>query len=275
MVTQLRYFGPKSSDVERANLSKLTGSATKLLKSAGKQVSDTYITARKRKPGMEKSGSGSEKSGRGITKGKSFEQSDGSSAEAGEVETSSEDDREVQKPGKCKDCLQRSGEGCRLVAKWAWRLIVQVNQLFWQFCEIHLHKIISLVMFSIILRQPGLMLLMFLVILMVSMPYRRPRFNFVFYPIFTLLLGALVLLEMCYQVRIISPGDFRLANCSEWMVRQLWSSETHFWGSILLFCRIILTSMSLMVSGCPMSSLPTRMMRPGLDFTKLPTSSPL
>jgi hypothetical protein len=77
----------------------------------------------------------------------------------------------------------------------------------WRFLELHLHKIICLVLFATTISQISVLylaLLAFLLALVVPVPF----INALTYPLLSLYLGTVTILKMVYQFPVISPDRF-------------------------------------------------------------------
>jgi hypothetical protein len=82
------------------------------------------------------------------------------------------------------------------------QLIVNLNNTFWRFMELHLHKIAVLVLFATSISQisAAYWILLVLVLIVVPLPYLNP----LTYPIMTLYLGLLCTTKMIYNFPVMS-----------------------------------------------------------------------
>ena len=93
------------------------------------------------------------------------------------------------------------------------QLLVDLLHLIWRFLELHMHKIVSLVLFAVVLSQisAAYLVLLFTLLFVVPLPYLNP----LTFPLMTLYLGAFTTIRMIYQLPIIKTSDFNLtSNCS-------------------------------------------------------------
>ena len=93
------------------------------------------------------------------------------------------------------------------------QLLVDLLHLLWRFLELHTHKIVSLVLFAVVLSQisAAYLVLLFTLLFVVPLPYLNP----LTFPLMTLYLGAFTTIRMIYQLPIIKTSDFNLtSNCS-------------------------------------------------------------
>lgn len=81
------------------------------------------------------------------------------------------------------------------------QVFMNLFNLFWRFLELHLHKIIALVLFSSTLTQISAIYWLLLLITMIILPL--PYFNPLSYPLLTLYLGVVSTVKMLYQVPLI------------------------------------------------------------------------
>ena len=92
------------------------------------------------------------------------------------------------------------------------QIIIDLNNIFWRFMELHLHKIAVLVLFATSLSQisAAYWILLVLVLLVVPLPY----FNTITYPIITLYLGLLCTTKMVYNFPVMSQYYLNFTNSS-------------------------------------------------------------
>ena len=93
------------------------------------------------------------------------------------------------------------------------QLLVDLLHLIWRFLELHMHKIVSLVLFAVVLSQisAAYLVLLFTLLFVVPLPYLNP----LTFPLMTLYLGAFTTIRMVYQLPIIKTSDFNLTSkCS-------------------------------------------------------------
>ena len=84
-------------------------------------------------------------------------------------------------------------------------------ELFWRFLELHLHKVICLVLFATTITQISLMywaLLIFLLTLVVPIPFINP----LTYPLMTFYLGLVTIVKMVYQVPVVMESHFEFSS---------------------------------------------------------------
>lgn len=82
------------------------------------------------------------------------------------------------------------------------QIVVEVNYLIWRFLELHLHKIVSLVLFATTLSQISAAYWVLLVLILIVLPI--PYFNPLMYPVITLYLGILSSTKLIYNLPIMS-----------------------------------------------------------------------
>ena len=92
------------------------------------------------------------------------------------------------------------------------QLIVDLNNTFWRFMELHLHKIAVLVLFATSISQinAAYWILLMLVLMVVPLPY----FNPVTYPVITLYLGLLCTTKMVYNFPVMDQYYLNFTNSS-------------------------------------------------------------
>ena len=82
------------------------------------------------------------------------------------------------------------------------QIIVDLNTIFWRFMELHLHKIVVLVLFATSVSQINAAYWVLLVLALIVVPL--PYFNTLTYPIITLYLGLLCTAKMVYNLPVMS-----------------------------------------------------------------------
>ena len=92
------------------------------------------------------------------------------------------------------------------------QIITYLVNLFWRFLELHLHKIITLVLFTVAISQVSAVYWVLLAVLLLVIPF--PILNPLTYPLLTLYLGTVTTVKMIYQLPLIDRDDFELKNCS-------------------------------------------------------------
>ena len=215
MASQLRYFSPRITNglEDDISLEAAGEDAMSLLQTAHHSLhqkttrwarkkqttADVQVTGRSDATGKSSSPVGQPKAA----------DSGGSSALFGPAEES----EEGPAPSKWEKVKQSTSEIAHFVGQQLWQWTLDLNLLFWRLMEIHLHKIIVLVMFVIVISQLGAILMVVLIMMILTTPVRQ--LNFLFYPVFTVVIGCIVILKMIYQVPIITPDVFDLSrnNC--------------------------------------------------------------
>ena len=206
MAMQLRYFYPRSLEKnDSTSIKTVEGAAKTLFRSATLSVSDPESSH------LGDSGS----HGDDGTKPGSVNTSD--------ITPTSTDDEKDGHDGKSanKGKIAKLKKWIVDILEFLWdlvrKIVVFINQIFWKFLNIHLHKIIALVIFSIIIDKPGASMLVFLALILLSMPLRQ--LNMFFYPVFTLFVGVIVICEMVYQFPVLERETIDLANnrCLPWV----------------------------------------------------------
>lgn len=215
MASQLRYFHPRPSDEHRegVGLEAAGEDARSLLASAHHSLQRTGRWTKKKQITT-----GMEDTGHGGTVGRSGSKVGGpkaaNSGVAKSVSFGADDKDEEEKitPSKWEKAKQTTSELAKFAGRWLWQWILELNLLFWRLMEIHLHKIIALVLFSIVISQLGAILMVVLVMMILTSPLRQ--MNRFFYPFFTITIGCIVTLKMIYQVPIITSEKLELSRNS-------------------------------------------------------------
>ena len=206
MAMQLRYFYPRSLEKnDSTSIKNVEGAAKTLFRSATLSVSDP------------------ENSHLGDSGSYGDDRTKPGSVNTPEITLTPADDEKDGHDGKSAE----NGKIAKLkkwivdIFEFLWdlvrKIVIFINQIFWRFLSIHLHKIIALVIFSIIIDKPGASMLVFLALVLLSMPLRQ--LNVFFYPVFTLLVGVIVICEMVYQFPVLESDSIDLANnrCLAWV----------------------------------------------------------
>ena len=216
MASQLRYFYPKPWDEDRKNvgLEAAGEDARSLLVSAHHTLHARVRQTKKKPPSTAREDiRRSEAVGRpsGEVGGEPPE-STSDASKGVSFGAADKSDKDVTR-SKWEKAKQTTSELAKFAGHWLWVWILTLNSLFWQLVEIHLHKIIALVIFSIVITQLGAILMVVLVMMVLTSPLRQ--MNRFFYPVFTAIIGCIVVLKMVYQVPIITPEilDLRRNNC--------------------------------------------------------------
>ena len=83
----------------------------------------------------------------------------------------------------------------------------------WRFLEIYLDKIIMIIAFVLVIQQVSSTHVITLFILLC--PIAALKAKYLWYPLLTLYVATLIMLKMLYQVQMVEPDSFDLAdNCS-------------------------------------------------------------
>ena len=217
MASQLRYFSPRISDGlgDDIGLEAAGDDAMSLLQSAHHslyQKTTQWTRKKQTTAGIQQATGHSDATGKSSSKvGQPKAADSGGSVSA--LFGPAEESEEGPAPNKWEKVKQSTSEIARFVGQRLWQWILELNLLFWRLMEIHLHKIIVLVMFAIVISQLGAILMVVLIMMILTTPMRQ--LNFLFYPVFTVLIGCIVILKMIYQVPIITPDVFDLSrnNC--------------------------------------------------------------
>lgn len=216
MASQLRYFSPRISDGpgDDIGLEAAGEDAMSLLQSAHHSLhrKTTQWTKKKQKTADV------QVTGRGDTTGKSSSKvGQPKAADSGDSTRDlfgpAEESKEGPAPSKWEKVKQSTSEIARFVGQQLWQWTLELNLLFWRLMEIHLHKIIVLVMFVLVISQLGAVLMVVLIMMILTTPVRQ--LTFLFYPVFTVVIGCIVILKMVYQVPLITSDvlDLSKNNC--------------------------------------------------------------
>ena len=215
MASQLRYFHPRPSDEHRegVGLEAAGEDARSLLASAHHSLQKTGRWTKKKQitTGMEDTGHGGTMGGSG-SKVSGPKAANSGVAKSVSFEADDKDEEEKITPSKWEKAKQTTSELAKFAGRWLWQWILELNLLFWRLMEIHLHKIIALVLFSIVISQLGAILMVVLVMMILTSPLRQ--MNRFFYPFFTITIGCIVILKMIYQVPIITSEKLELSRNS-------------------------------------------------------------
>ena len=93
------------------------------------------------------------------------------------------------------------------------KYIGKFTEFCWRFLEIYMDKIIMIIAFVLVIQQVSSTHVITLFILLC--PIVALRAKHLWYPLLTLYIAALIMLKMIYQVRMVEPDSFDLAdNCS-------------------------------------------------------------
>ena len=93
------------------------------------------------------------------------------------------------------------------------QVLVDLFYLMWRFLELHSHKIVSLILFVVVLSQISAAYWILLATLLVVVPL--PYLNPLTFPLMTIYLGVFTTLRMIYQLPIFKTKYFDLSsNCS-------------------------------------------------------------
>ena len=91
--------------------------------------------------------------------------------------------------------------------------IGKFTEFCWRFLEIYMDKIIMIIAFVLVIQQVSSTHVITLFILLC--PIVALRAKHLWYPFLTLYIATLIMLKMIYQVRMVEPDSFDLAdNCS-------------------------------------------------------------
>lgn len=79
---------------------------------------------------------------------------------------------------------------------------MDLNNIFWRFLELHLHKIVAVVLFATSVSQISAAYFVLLVLILIVVPL--PYFNPLLYPVITVYLGLLSTTKMIFNLPIMS-----------------------------------------------------------------------
>lgn len=86
-------------------------------------------------------------------------------------------------------------------------------EFFWRFLEIYLDKVIMIIAFVLVIQQVSSTHVITLFILLC--PIAALKAKYLWYPLLTLYVATLIMLKMLYQVQMVEPDSFDLAdNCT-------------------------------------------------------------
>lgn len=98
-------------------------------------------------------------------------------------------------------------------------LLLELTSLIWRFLELHLHKIIVIVLFATSISQISILYWLLLVFVICMVPLSL--MNTLTYPLVTLYLGVVTIMKTIYQFPVILESYFEfpasnspLSNCS-------------------------------------------------------------
>lgn len=217
VASQLRYFSPRPSNEQRegVGLEAAGEDARSLLVSAHHSLQQNTARWTKKK----QTTSDTEATGHSHTMGGSKGEGGGPKLADSDIQEGAlfkpgdkEEEEEEETPSKWERVKRTTSEVARHVGQWMWKQILELNLLFWRLMEIHLHKIIALVMFSIVISQLGAILMVVLIMMILTTPLRQ--LNTFFYPVFTVIVGCIVIAKMVYQVPIVTSEEFDMSSNS-------------------------------------------------------------